>query len=66
MARGDGDDTSVDERMEETPANYNIPNQRMEHGDESYEVIPEEEDGNFHQRKTHDKMDHMRMTDTEF
>lgn len=36
-------DTSVDSAMEDTPANYNIPNQRFEHY-EDYEAIPEESD----------------------
>ena len=37
---GDGD-TSVDSQMEDTPANYNIPNQRFDEY-EDYEAIPEE------------------------
>ena len=39
---GDGD-TSVDSAMEDTPANYNIPNQRFDDY-EDYEAIPEESD----------------------
>lgn len=42
---GDGQDgdTSVDSAMEDTPANYNIPNQRFDEY-EDYEAIPEESD----------------------
>ena len=36
-------DTSVDSAMEDTPANYNIPNQRFDDY-EDYEAIPEESD----------------------
>ena len=35
------DDTSVDSAMEDTPANYNIPNQRFDEL-EDYSAIPEE------------------------
>jgi len=44
MAKGEhgSGDTSVDSRMEETPANYNIPNQRFDQELEDYDVIPEE------------------------
>lgn len=42
---GDGD-TSVDSMMEDTPANYNIPNQRFdENYEEQYSPIPEEGQG---------------------
>lgn len=34
-------DTSMDSAMEDTPANYNIPNQRFDDY-EDYEAIPEE------------------------
>lgn len=44
---GDGD-TSVDSQMEDTPANYNIPNQRFDEP-EDYEAIPEETE---HQRNS--------------
>lgn len=37
----DDGETSLDSAMEDTPANYNIPNQRF---DEDYEAIPEEPD----------------------
>ncbi|MFO0116108.1 MAG: hypothetical protein ACK521_00295 [bacterium] len=43
---GDGD-TSVDSLMEDTPANYNIPNQRFEDNYDDYDPIPEEQ----HERK---------------
>lgn len=43
---GDGD-TSVDSLMEDTPANYNIPNQRFEDNYDDYDPIPEEQ----HDRK---------------
>jgi len=46
---GDGD-TSVDSRMEDTPADYNIPNQRFDEY-EDYEAIPEESDRKGSQRK---------------
>ena len=45
---GDGD-TSVDSQMEDTPANYNIPNQRFDEY-EDYEAIPEESDRRGSQR----------------
>ena len=41
---GDGD-TSVDSLMEDTPANYNIPNQRFDEHYEDYDPIPEEGQG---------------------
>ena len=48
MKRGENGsgDTSVDSMMGDTPANYNIANQRFDQGDEEepYDVIPEEED----------------------
>lgn len=47
MKRGENGsgDTSVDSMMGDTPANYNIANQRFDQNDdEEYEVIPEEED----------------------
>lgn len=45
IARGENGsgNTSVDSLMEDTPANYNIPNQRFDAEYEDYEVIPEEE-----------------------
>jgi len=49
-AEGDGD-TSVDSAMEDTPANYNIPNQRFDEY-EDYEAIPEEPHRVGSQRKT--------------
>ena len=36
-------DTSMDSAMEDTPANYNIANQRFDEY-EDYEAIPEESD----------------------
>jgi hypothetical protein len=39
--QGGSGDTSVDSMMEDTPANYNIPNQRFDEYDD-YEPIPEE------------------------
>jgi len=39
--QGGSGDTSVDSMMEDTPANYNIPNQRFDEY-EDYEPIPEE------------------------
>jgi hypothetical protein len=49
MKRGENGsgDTSVDSMMGDTPANYNIANQRFDQGDEEepYDPIPEEEDG---------------------
>ena len=39
--RGNSGNTSVDSMMEDTPANYNIPNQRFDEYDD-YEPIPEE------------------------
>ena len=44
QAEGDGD-TSVDSMMEDTPANYNIPNQRFEENYDEYSPIPEEGQG---------------------
>lgn len=50
MKRGENGsgDTSVDSMMGDTPANYNIANQRFDEGDGEeggqYEVIPEEDD----------------------
>ena len=41
--QGGSGDTSVDSMMEDTPANYNIPNQRFDDY-EDYEAIPEESD----------------------
>ena len=41
QAASQHDDTSVDSAMEDTPANYNIPNQRFDEYDD-YEPIPEE------------------------
>lgn len=41
IQEGDGD-TSVDSLMEDTPANYNIPNQRF---DDNYDVEPIPEEG---------------------
>ena len=32
--------------MEDTPANYNIPNQRFDENFDEYEPIPEESNGN--------------------
>lgn len=46
---GDGD-TSVDSAMEDTPANYNIPNQRFDDY-EDYEAIPEESDRKISQKR---------------
>lgn len=56
MKRGENGsgDTSVDSMMGDTPANYNVANQRFDQGDdEDYEVIPEEESarGGTGQRK---------------
>ena len=47
-------DTSVDSAMEDTPANYNIPNQRFDDY-EDYEAIPEESDRKLQQRRPRKK-----------
>ena len=50
IAMRDHDDkdgeTSMDSAMEDTPANYNIPNQRFDEY-EDYEAIPEESDRKY-------------------
>lgn len=51
---GHDGDTSVDSAMEDTPANYNIPNQRFDEY-EDYEAIPEETDRKASQRKRRQK-----------
>ena len=43
IEEGDGD-TSVDSMMEDTPANYNIPNQRFDENYDDYDPIPEEQE----------------------
>jgi hypothetical protein len=60
MKRGENGsgDTSVDSMMGDTPANYNIANQRFDQGDEDdqhYEVIPEEEDNQANTQKRYKK-----------
>ena len=66
MEDGNGD-TSVDSMMEDTPANYNIPNQRFDENEEheegeeneenedieqeDYEAIPEEDRGNSRRKE---------------
>ena len=47
-------DTSVDSAMEDTPANYNIPNQRFDDY-EDYEAIPEESDRKVSKRNQNRK-----------
>ena len=42
-------DTSMDSAMEDTPANYNIPNQRFDDY-EDYEAIPEESERMYQKR----------------
>ena len=42
-------DTSMDSAMEDTPANYNIANQRFDEY-EDYEAIPEESDRKYSKR----------------
>lgn len=45
MLRQNEGDTSVDSKMEDTPANYNIPNQRFDpEYDEGHGIDPIEED----------------------
>jgi len=45
--RNNDGDTSVDSKMEDTPANYNIPNQRFD-SDGNNEPIMEDEEGGEH------------------
>lgn len=70
MARGENGsgDTSVDSRMEETPANYNIPNQRFDQEYDDYDVIPEEGDEGdaAHRRRRQRGGNDMGLTDPEF
>jgi hypothetical protein len=43
LRHGDGD-TSVDSKMEDTPANYNMANQRFDpEYDEGIDALPEDE-----------------------
>ena len=51
---GDGE-TSVDSLMEDTPANYNIPNQRFEDNYDDYEPIPEETHGRERRDRSKDR-----------
>lgn len=46
LRRDDGD-TSVDSKMEDTPANYNMANQRFD-SDGNHEPIPEDDEGGEH------------------
>lgn len=47
LRHGDGD-TSVDSKMDDTPANYNQANQRFDQDYDDVDVIPEDEENAEH------------------
>lgn len=44
MMRSNASQTSVDSKMEDTPANYNLANQRVDFDEETFSKINEDDD----------------------